>query len=173
MLLFFFYLSKVWVVSEASTDLYEPTHTHLEQRPVHTRFSYVRSKVKRCHLQDDVNCAWRRLGGRSTRRHNTPHVLLHSKRGSVFLLVVIPHFLLSVQISQKYVKCLCWFNWCSLRSYVNWSRLEMKRLVNTSLAGHKGGINYLQVENRLVFNRPEQLFLLVYEDEKISDSLLR
>lgn len=138
-------------------------HIPILSRHSNARFTpgflwYVRSKVKRCHLQNDVNRAWRCLGGRSTRRHNTPHVLLHNKRGSVFLLVVIPRFLLSVQISQKYVKCLCWFNWCWLWSYVNWSWLEMKRLVNTSLAGHKGGINYLQVKNKLVFNRLEQLF---------------
>lgn len=156
MLLFFFYLSKVWVVSEASTDLYEPTHTHLEpsqQRPVHTRFSVI-CEVKG-QRSNGVICKmmWTVPDGVSVEGQPGGCVLLHNKRGSVFLFAVIPRFLLSVQISQKYVKCLCWFNWCSLRSYVNWSRLEMKRLVNTSLAGHKGEINYLQVENRLFFNR--------------------
>lgn len=50
----------------------------------------------------------------------------------------------------------------------------MKRLANISLAGHKGGINYLQVENKdwLYVWTPEQLLLLVNKDKKISNCLL-
>lgn len=89
-------------------DLYEPYHPHIPTLSSYknTWFTlgflwYVMSKVKRCQSQVDTRAALWHLVGRSTGRHDTPHVLL------VLFSCLWQFFISYFVISLKSVKCAC------------------------------------------------------------------